>query len=45
MEVREIGWGDMDWSDLAQDNDKWKVLINMVINLRIPYSCGNSLSS
>jgi hypothetical protein len=36
MESREIGWGDVDWVDLAQDRDHWKALVNTVINLRLP---------
>jgi hypothetical protein len=26
MDLREIGWGVMDWIDLAQDMDKWRIL-------------------
>jgi hypothetical protein len=36
MELREIGWNGMDWSDLAQDRDQWRALVNMVKNLRVP---------
>jgi hypothetical protein len=36
MDLREIGWGCMDWIDLAQDRDNWKVLVNTVMNLRVP---------
>jgi hypothetical protein len=32
----EVGWGDMDWIDLAQDMDQWKALVNMVMNLQVP---------
>jgi hypothetical protein len=28
MDLREIGWGDMDWTDLAQDRDQWRALMN-----------------
>jgi hypothetical protein len=36
MDLREIGWGDMDWIDLAQDRDQWRTLVNTVMNLRVP---------
>jgi hypothetical protein len=36
MDLREIGWGGMDWSDLAQDRDQWRILVNTVMNLRFP---------
>jgi hypothetical protein len=36
MDVREIGWGGMDWIDLAQVRDQWKALVNTVMNLRVP---------
>jgi hypothetical protein len=35
-ESREIGWGGMDWIDLAQDRDQWMTLVNTVKNLRLP---------
>jgi hypothetical protein len=31
----EIGWGGMDWIDLAQDRNQWGALVNMVMNLRV----------
>jgi hypothetical protein len=34
--LREIGWDGMDWINLAQDRDQWRVLVNMVMNLRVP---------
>jgi hypothetical protein len=36
MDVREIGWSGMDWIDLAQDRDRWRVLVSTVMNLREP---------
>jgi hypothetical protein len=36
MDLREIGWGGVDWIDLAQDRDKWRALVNTVMNLRVP---------
>jgi hypothetical protein len=33
---REIGWGDMDWIDLAQDRDQWRALVNTAMNLQVP---------
>jgi hypothetical protein len=36
INVREIGWDGMDWTDLAQDMDHWRALVNMVMNLRVP---------
>jgi hypothetical protein len=36
MNLREIGWGGMDWIDLAQDRDQWWALVNTVMNLRVP---------
>jgi hypothetical protein len=35
MDLLEIGWGDVDWISLAQDRDKWRVLVNAIINLRV----------
>jgi hypothetical protein len=34
MDLREICWGSVDWIQLAQDRDQWKVLVNTVMNLR-----------
>jgi hypothetical protein len=36
MDLLEIGWGDVDWIGLAQDRDKWRALVNAVMNLRVP---------
>jgi hypothetical protein len=36
MDLGEIGWDNVDWIDLAQDKDKWRALVNSVMNLRVP---------
>jgi hypothetical protein len=36
IDHRGIGWGDMDWIDLAWDRDEWRALLNTIINLRVP---------
>jgi hypothetical protein len=35
MVLREIGWGGMDWIDLAQDRDQWRDSVNTVMNLQV----------
>jgi hypothetical protein len=32
---REISWGSVDWIQLAQDRDRWRALVNTLINLRV----------
>jgi hypothetical protein len=36
MDLREIGFWDVDWIHLAQDMDRWRALVNAVMNLRVP---------
>jgi hypothetical protein len=36
MDLREIGFGDVDWIHWAQDRDRWRALVNTVMNLRVP---------
>jgi hypothetical protein len=36
MDLTEIGLGGMDWIDLAQDRDQWRVLVNIVMNFQVP---------
>jgi hypothetical protein len=40
INLTEKGWGGMDWIDLAHDRDQWRVLVNTVMNLRVPYNIG-----
>jgi hypothetical protein len=36
MDLGEIRWGDVDWIGLAQDRDKWRSLVNAVMDLCVP---------
>jgi hypothetical protein len=36
MDLVEVGWGDVDWIGLAQDRNRWRALVNSVLNLRVP---------
>jgi hypothetical protein len=36
MDLRQIGLDDMDWIDLDQDRDKWRCLVNTVMNVQFP---------
>jgi hypothetical protein len=36
MDLGEVGWGDVDWIGLAQYRDRWRTLVNSVLNLRVP---------
>jgi hypothetical protein len=36
MYLGDLGWGDVDWIGLARDRNRWRALVNSVMNLRVP---------
>jgi hypothetical protein len=36
IDQRELEFGDVNWIHLAQDRDRWRALVNTVMNLRVP---------
>jgi hypothetical protein len=36
MDLQEVRWVDLDWVDMAQYRDRWRALVNEVMNLRVP---------
>jgi hypothetical protein len=36
MNLQKLGCGRMDWTDLDQEKDRWRALVNAVMNLRVP---------
>jgi hypothetical protein len=45
MDLQEVGCGHMDWIGLTQDRDRWRMLVSVVMNLRVPWNAGNLLTS
>ena len=45
MDLQEVGCGYMDWIGLAQDTDRWRTLLSVVMNLQVPWNAGNFLTS
>jgi hypothetical protein len=45
VDLRDIEWDSVDWIDLAHNSDQWRVLVNTVLNLRVPQNAGKFLSS
>jgi hypothetical protein len=36
MDLQEVGCRDTDWIEMAQNRDRWRVLVNAVMNIRVP---------
>jgi hypothetical protein len=44
MDIREVGFRDVNWIQLAQDRDRWRALVNAVMNLGFSYNAENFLT-
>jgi CRISPR/Cas system-associated protein Cas7 (RAMP superfamily) len=36
MDLQKVGWESIDWIELAQARDRWRALVNAIMNLRVP---------
>ena len=45
MDLEEVGRDCGDWMGFVQDRDRWRALVNTVMNLRVPQNAGNFLIS
>ena len=45
INLQEVGYGSMEWIELARDRDRWRALVTAVMNLLVPWNVGNFLTS
>jgi hypothetical protein len=45
LDPAEVWRGDVQWIELSQDRDRWRALVNVLMNLRVPQNSGNFLTS